>query len=89
MNTDTVEDTVEEIVEGSDEDEPDPSKSVITKKLSKKLDSFAKEAAMINKIKRALLKKKLKKEEVQLLRELVEVKRKLKILDELDSKKNK
>jgi len=80
---------VEKKVEGLDEDEPDPSKCVITKTLSKKLDTFKQEATMISKIKRALLRKKLKKEKVALLKELIEVKRKLKILDELDRKKEK
>jgi len=39
---------------------------------------------MINYIKRALLRRQLKKEKVQLLYELIEVKRKIKILDRLD-----
>ena len=44
---------------------------------------------MINKIKRALLRKKLRKEQLHLLTELVEIKRKLKTLDELDEIKKK
>ena len=39
---------------------------------------------MVSKLKRILLRKKLKKEKVRLLCDLMEVKRKLKILDELD-----
>jgi len=45
---------------------------------------LSKEIVMVSKLKRILLRKKLKKEKVRLLCDLMEVKRKLKILDELD-----
>ena len=44
---------------------------------------------MLGKFKRELLRRKLKKDQRNILLELMEVKRKLKILDELDEKNKK
>jgi len=41
---------------------------------------------MISKIKRAFLRRELKRDKIRLLKELVLVKKKLKILDEYDKK---
>ena len=43
----------------------------------------------LSKFKRTLLRKKLKKEEFKLLADIMEIKRKLKILDKLDEKEKR
>ena len=49
----------------------------------------SKEVDMINRIKRTLLRKRLKKDKLNILADLIEVNRKLKILDELDEKEKR
>jgi len=69
-----------------DLDDPDPDKGSIrvSKKAGKKLEIFTQEVAMISKFKRIILRKKLKKEKLTLLAQIVEINKKLKILNEID-----
>jgi hypothetical protein len=75
-----------ETIECREEDEPDPKSK---RALEREVKRFREDVIMISQVKRLLLRRKLKKEKVRLLYELMEVKRKLKILDELDEKEKK
>ena len=68
-----------------EEDDPDPSKRVrLSRSRERELEIFEEEMSMMNQLKRILARKKLKKEKRELLFQLMEIKRKMKILDKLD-----
>ena len=69
-----------------DDDAPPKLRAKIDKEIQRELEIFGEEVIMFSRLKRTILRKKLKKEKVRILCELIEVKRKLKILDELDEK---
>lgn len=68
------------------EDDDGPSKPSINEK---EIIRFKGEAAMIGKLKRRLLRKKLKREKLRILSELLAVNKKLKILDEMEEEDKK
>jgi len=69
------------------DDEPDPGKRIgLTKWQEAK---FRREIAMFDRLKRKILRRRLEKEKARLLVEYVAVKKKIKILDELDKKDKK
>ena len=73
-------------MENEDDDVPSKLRAKIEKDIKRELEIFEEEATMLDNLKRILLRKKLKKEKIRILYELMEIKRKIKILDELDEK---
>ena len=73
-------------MENEDDDVPSKLRAKIEKDIKQELEIFEEEATMLDNLKRILLRKKLKKEKIRILYELMEIKRKIKILDELDEK---
>ena len=71
-----------------DLDDPDPDKCFM--RLSKGIESeikiFKEEIVMISRLKRVFLRRKLKKEKLNLLSQVAAINKKLKILDEIDEK---
>ena len=71
-----------------DLDDPDPNKCFM--RLSKGIESeikiFKEEIVMISRLKRVFLRRKLKREKLTLLSQVLEINKKLKILDEMDKK---
>ena len=74
-------------IELLEDDEPDPSK--LGSLARKRLHDFKEGAIMLSALKRMVLRKKLKKEKRDILLSLMEVNRKLKILDGIDAKEKK
>ena len=73
-------------MKNEDDDVPSKLRAKIEKDIKQELEIFEEEATMLDNLKRILLRKKLKKEKIRILYELMEIKRKIKILDELDEK---
>ena len=72
-------------IESPEDDDPDPSKcGLLSRSQERDLGIFEKEAKMLNQLKRIVVRRKLKKEKKELLYQLMDIKRKLKILDKLD-----
>ena len=74
------------LMKNEDDDVPSKLRAKIEKDIKQELEIFEEEATMLDNLKRILLRKKLKKEKIRILYELMEIKRKIKILDELDEK---
>ena len=73
-------------IESMEDDDPDPSKRVrLSWSQERELEIFEEEMLMISQLKRMLARRKLNKEKRELLFQLMEIKRKLKILDKLDA----
>ena len=53
-------------------------------KINKRLAKFERKATMISRLKRAIIRKDLKQRKMKLLTKVIEINKKLKILDEMD-----
>lgn len=72
-----------------DLDDPDKCGIRVSKKAGEKIEIFTQEVAMISRLKRMILRKNLKKEKIALLAQVMEINKKLKILNEIDDKAKK